>query len=310
MTLHPKQTEQDKWRFMALLAAVVFGAGAILLTFAVQSETTPRNKVILLSPMSGSGAPFRPGSTPIQARAEQLEEPVAADSLAFQQELPSTLFYPPVISDRPDDSSTLGNLENDASPGQTVPEAELKLLGAQAGQEATRRLQMLTRKYDLSKEQQALVFPVVARASPAYGQMSSLAGETLADAYVAQPESFPLLETRDFAEAPGSDDGAQNGQPEAEPTSQPKRSPAKTKLTFGPDDEEAPLITPEEQIDQYYWWGEILRQLNGDIEADAEAVSAALGSSTGTADETVAGSGSDAVPAAHQGGNLFDLLNE
>ena len=180
---------------------------------------------------------------------------------------------------------------------RNLAEEKLKLMGAQAGQEATRRLQMLTRKYNLSTEQQELVFPVVARASPAYGQMSSLAGESLADAYVDQPDSFPL------PEVPTSTDLAQTGPTESGPTGQATKPPVKTKAFPKPADDETPPIVPlddlepqlapflnpdqlakmdEEQIDRYYWWGEILLQLNGDIEADAARRFRGAGFSTGT----------------------------
>ena len=330
MTLHPRQTGKGKWRFKALLCAAVLGAGSVVLTFVAQSAIATRNNGIFPVAITESGAFFQPGTNRIKARAVQPDDPVAAMTFASPQGLSYPLLFPPAILDPDDNSSPLGYPEIEESPKPEFSESELKLLGAQVGREATRRLQRLSQKYNLSKEQQALVFPVIARASPAYGQLSSLAGETLADAYVVQPVSFPLPEALDASEASGSGDLTQNGQTDSGTTSESDATASEAMATSGVDDFEEALhlslealesqlapflnseqlaLMDEEQVDRFYWWGEILLQLNGDNEADAQSVSGALESATASSVEPTAGAGFDAVSAAHQGGNLLDLLS-
>jgi len=62
--------------------------------------------------------------------------------------------------------------------------AELNARAEQVTHEANRRLDLLTAMYKLTPTQQALVYPIVARASPAYDSALSIEGEALTDAYL------------------------------------------------------------------------------------------------------------------------------
>jgi hypothetical protein len=210
---------------------------------------------------------------------------------------------------------------------------EMEFRASLVSYEAGRRLRMLTDMYQLSPQQQALVFPVLARASQAYHPALEIEGEAATDAYLAAwAQSAPT------GSDPDETTGAASGDAEPDPDAAlamvkakgppPEDEPA----TESPDplddeavnaaiessldvveaqlapflDEEQLALMNEEQVDRLYWWGEILLQISAELDdetlPDAEDAGTAPGTGTpGGSDQT-----GDSTPPAHQGGNLFD----
>lgn len=209
----------------------------------------------------------------------------------------------------------------------------LALRSAHVSYEASRRLGMMAAKYSLTEDQKVLIFPVLARASPAYVATMPIENESLSDAYLlARRNSQPRA-----TEAPGATrpveatDEVTPAAPtldQAEVRDVPQAPEGVDEIAFeaalraSQDAVEAQLapfldgaqraLMDEEELDRYYWWGEILLQLAGEADASA-AVSTdpAAPATPGAADadsQVPEGGGGAGVPAAHQGGNLLDLL--
>lgn len=97
--------------------------------------------------------------------------------------------------------------------------AELEARAEQVTYEANRRLAMLTATYKLTPAQQALVYPLLARASQAYDPALSIDGEAATDAYLRSIDS-----TQPASAAGASESSAYAGVP-VESSSEPD-SPA------------------------------------------------------------------------------------
>jgi hypothetical protein len=177
-------------------------------------------------------------------------------------------------------------------PPPTV--GELKMRAARVEFEAGRNLEMLSRKYDLTEEQQALAFPILARASQAYHPAIAIEGEAATDAFLSATIAAPEIES-DLEEAP----------PQAAAPS--TLDDVEAKLAPLLNDKQRAQIK-EEALDRYYWWGEILLQIAADI--DAESVPAVAEADPGEVEQDPGEPepGPAPPPAAHQGANLFDLL--
>lgn len=217
-------------------------------------------------------------------------------------------------------------------PAGQLSVRELEGRAAQVAYEAGRRLEMLAEKYDLTEDQQALVFPVIARASPAYVPALPIKDSSLSDAYLlARRSSAPVAASAaDLPWTTLSDDsasGARLGVVGQAMASGAPRAPAgvddaafEVALNASQDALEAriaPFLNSaqlaqltEEELDRYYWWGEILLQLSGEADPIAAATASATVSTgqPGTGDPAAEGDEEAAVPVAHQGGNLLDLL--
>jgi hypothetical protein len=192
-------------------------------------------------------------------------------------------------------------------------------------------LQMLTAKYHLSESQQAQALPAIAGALPSYTPARSIARASSADAVVPDATRASLPSGSDPA---GAQDQPAPSAPVSVADSVASSPSPSSPPVSGSDDFEAALnasldsmearlapyldsgqlaLMNEEQVDRYYWWGEILLQISGDIDADA-AVTAAAATSTPVTPATPATTGTtqqvsgDVAPAEHQVGNLFDLL--
>jgi hypothetical protein len=334
MTLHFKQPENGKRRFKTLLAVGAFGAEVFILAGAVRWTLTTGNNGRWALAMTASDVSTRQGSPSMKSCSAPLDEWSAPDVLAP----PDAFSLAPEIPARQTAAAFRSKPENERTLEQTRAQDQKKQLGARIDYGANRLLQMLTRKYDLSNQQQALVFPVIARALPAYGHLPPSAGEALTDADLAalgiSPKPVdPATGESDYVD-PGATLLAKNEPAESETMA----TTAKTRTSSSADDFDAALalsldsleaqlvqfldsdqlaLMNEEQIDRFYWWGEILLQISGDIKTDAALVTAALGSdssaATGSTLPVESGSaaiGSDSVPAAHQDGSLLDLLYE
>lgn len=216
-------------------------------------------------------------------------------------------------------SARAGPLDNlqeptpSASQDEPIPHQALQSTSA-----ALRRLQRLHAKYHLAPAQLAKIYPAVAKATGSTG--SSLAQEAAAvstSAPDAAEDESGFAEI--LAEAVGqtaSTATASPGKSSAKDPAMVAEDPFETALNASLDaleDQLAALLTPEqlaildeEQIDRYYWWGEILIQLAGAADEEAAIIAIAL---QPTSPATTGSSASDpnAVPTDHLGGNLFDL---
>ncbi len=222
-----------------------------------------------------------------------------------------------------------------------------QILGARVNSEANRILRRVARKYRLTSDQQAQVFPAIANAVPASAGLAKNMNGSVQETQFAALGIAPEIADWSVADSANEDSdvfaAASPTDPDALTTDSAPTStagtatPAKAKVSFADDDgfetalqasleaiEEqlAPFLNNEqlatmnaEQIDRYYWWGEILIRLDGDLELEAAILAAALqptaSASSGTvatSESETAGSSAEANPAAHLGGNLFDLL--
>jgi hypothetical protein len=205
--------------------------------------------------------------------------------------------------------------------------------------EANHLLQVMVRKYQLTPAQQQAVFPVIARAAPSYPRLAGLEGQDLSDyqltslGIVPQPVgtgSEEVAEDRDATQEAtagetATDDPAVSETPAAR-TASPTRAKAGSSTPSSSTDSNisldeleyqlAPFLNPAqlaqmtpEQIDRYYWWGEILLQLSGDETNAAAAVSASSsGTATGDSADGSVPTGTGSEPTAYQGGRLFEML--
>lgn len=275
-------------------------------------------------------------------------------------------------------TQTLGDLPDQPSPnGRDLPvgtrfrtsvdyrlsngepsQEELEIRAAQVSYEADRRLAMLTDRYQLTEEQQALVFPVIARTSQAYHPALAIQGEGATDAYlaalpptaqtdalVAEPATpvptvdSPSQDTPASSEVsgpapapPAATDSETTGVDNSMPETNAPEVPAALDLEPGFEEEYnaalesslemleeqmAPFLDAdqlaamtEDQIDRYYWWGEILLQIDGDAAADAvDAPVAVIPEPEPAEPSDDPAPGGDSEPDDHQGGNLLGLIN-
>ena len=329
MNSHPHRAENNAGRIPIPLAVGAWMVGAMLATLVSQKaimaflgEARPPTPATVRG-FDLSGQPLNPSP-----KASAIDM-AAADRLHPQTDPEFALGYEPVASDQaspaPSAAATRGNLGEDSA----LTWQQRQQLGSKVDYEANRLLRMLTEKYDLTPAQQTRVFPIIARATPAAVQFAAMTGDSLtaeslsALAVSIKPGDWTYESAADSLSAETDATLLANNDPG---DSTPTRSPRKSTASPDPLDEIeaqlAPFLDPDqlatmdpEQIDRFYWWGEILIQLSGEIDDDVAIAAAALGSgasasgasdSSGSAADT-ADSGS--VPAAHQGGTLFELLD-
>lgn len=174
---------------------------------------------------------------------------------------------------------------------------ELDIRAAQVAYEADRRLDYLTDTYDLSDEQQRLAYPILARASQAYDPALAIENEEWTDAILAVS-----------ARGPG---------PAVYSDNPIKQAAIDSALNTVEDqlseilDEDQVIAIKVEQADRNEWWNEILSQVSSDLEVEeaaAQALEELLAAEAAEAADASEHSQSGSAPAAHQGGNLLNLL--
>ncbi len=189
-------------------------------------------------------------------------------------------------------------------PAAALDQAEIRALAARVAGQADYRLALVSGKYDLSPAQQGLAYPLIVRSTPAY--RAAVAEGTLVEEARAA-DAGVVLEPAGAAEVADADDDfalALDSSLEA--------LEAELAAVLSPEQLAA---LSEDQLDRYYWWGEVLLRVQEQQEAELEEiVASALGTSTAPATTAAAATAAtepaaDVIPAAHQGGNLLDLLN-
>lgn len=213
-----------------------------------------------------------------------------------------------------------------------------QILCAQVNSEANRVLRRVARKYRLTEEQQSQVFPAIASSMPAYADLAeNMNGSVQKTDYASLGIAPEIVDGADANSANDEPDASFSADTVVPKTAVPSAADtptaaSKAKATSAGDDgyaaalqmfmesieaQLAPFLNNaqlaamnEEQIDRYYWWGEILIQLDGDIAPEAASAGTVAGDAS-TASEAVAETeaADAAVSADHQAGTLFDWLN-
>jgi len=199
------------------------------------------------------------------------------------------------------------------SPGEPTME-ELRVRAAQVEYEADRRLQMLSEKYQLTEEQEALAFPIIARASQAYHPALQIEGEAATEAYLDAVQSTletPPSSAETLTPAAHTPDDVPDEDVPLDEAFQAaidsSLDAVEEQLALFLDEEQLALLT-EEQIDRYYWWGELLLVITGDLESGDDSAAAAEEPDPEPENSSSPEPGEGTQPVAHQGGNLFDLF--
>lgn len=327
---------QDAWRFAAALTASAFVLGAYLAFCLWPSEFQEnfRARPGIQPPATPPAVPqdrtaFPSGGGRLQVVVESQADISPAEFPAGDGFDPAELAGAAELFAENGESVQAEEFIREASETPTEASAR-KLLQARANFEANRRLQMLTRKYQLTREQQALMWPVLVRAAPASARLWAVPAAPGSAGLAAAPAEEPSGDSL-AAESTAADSSpeqvarlAAGDQDPDDSSGEAGRTTNKAKAGQDAGDLQAaldasldmlePELAPfldakqlammnEEEIDRYYWWGEVLLRLSGEDAADAVA-SAADSAGSGVAAEAV----SDVEPAAHQGGNLFDIL--
>jgi hypothetical protein len=334
MNSHSPRSENNAGRIPIPLAIGAWVVGATLVALVSQRAITAfigeRHAPTLASVRDSdlSGHPLNPSR-----KASSLDI-AFNDSLRPETESEFALGYEPVAPAQASSEPRTAAPQENRGDDSALTWQEQKQLASNIDYEANRLLRMLAEKYDLTPAQQAQVFSIIARATPAAAQFAAATGDSLTTeslsvlAVSIKPENWTYESAADpVSAATDSTLLAQNEPAEAAPTR------TRSKLTSSPDvlsdplDEIEPQLAPfldpdqlaamdEEQVDRLYWWGEILIQISGEIDDDAAIAAAALGSGTGTSSSSdssassAAAGDSSAVPAAHQDGTLFDLIGQ
>jgi hypothetical protein len=185
----------------------------------------------------------------------------------------------------------------------------------QVERETKHLIEMLTAKYALTPRQQTRALAMLARASNAYhpsigasiGAPSASAGTTALQ--------LPSVASEVAEQPPGEQGPTATEVPAAALTGV---ADASGEAVYSLDDLEAriaPLLddaqltlVDEDQVDRYYWWSDVLDQIDDDLDA-ATAAGAALWLGSVEETTTVAATTPAATaPSAHQGGNLLQLI--
>jgi hypothetical protein len=236
---------------------------------------------------------------------------LAAETITPSPAQPLPMVYPPDVPSGP--TASAAGMLPPSSPTRSLD--ELKLLAGQVTYEANRRLQMLTDRYRLSEQQQALVFPVIARASCSYVPELPIEGEAATDAHLAAQESSERADSPTGTVRPDDPTSAEATASDGAPAGSAIASLDALESDLAPflNSDQLALIE-EEQLDRFYWWGEVLLKISDEIDAD-DLIAQALSGAPAAMEETPTAAAAEpadatpsAVPAAHQGGNLLDLL--
>lgn len=325
-----------RWFVLSLAGAVLVVAGLFRLAVAFMADSSPgmsRLDGVAYRQPDNSLAPNHP-ATSFQSAEMDVGANLAAD--------PELLVYEDgsVEMDARQEIASLSipavATESGAADAAAANQQKRQILGARVNSEANRILSRVARKYRLSDEQQAQVFPTIASSVPAYDGLAENLNRDVPATELASLGIAPDIVDWSVAEradeAADSPATADTDAPEtaATPTAG-TATPSKARASLAGDDAyEAALkasmeaieeqlasylnnaqlrILSEEQADRYFWWGEILIQLKGDVadeaaSADSTSGDDSAGSGTSSGSET----GDAAVSADHQGGTLFDLL--
>lgn len=159
------------------------------------------------------------------------------------------------------------------TPTRIPEEKDLTTLGEDVSREANHLLALLADRYGLSETQQALAFPVIARASRSYDPALPIEGEAMTDAYLASigEDIYPAAESYDDLES----------------------------LVAPFLDESQQARVEEEQVDRFYWWAEVLENVASGPDID-ETLAAALWLGNAEPEPEL-----EPDPPTYGGGNLF-----
>jgi hypothetical protein len=285
----------------------IVGAAALITAVFVAITITFRGPATQVASSLGtpSGQPVPKADFHRNPTAFAAERPSSLDSIRAQaRSRPENAapFRPNSgISSRPGEAVSVSI--NPKLLAEATPEQRKQLIrvAKEIQNQAAGELQMLTEQFDLTEQQQAKIFPLLVQAAPGFGPGIDIGGINLIDgidsATGSPVDGSEILETPDAVE-----DAIFN---ELDPEQQ--------------DD----MI--EVAIDNQSWWSEIVDQLENDLDAAiGEPVVAALLEGEGASEEEssvrsttepipydASGQPIDtSEPEAHQGGNVFDLIND
>lgn len=139
---------------------------------------------------SNEKAPSRQGGaergSPAVSYAEPMAEPgVVIATVAGTAGTPNGTAAPPSEHSEGARKIRYMTASDDPLPGSESTLAELNARAEQVTYEANHRLDLLKAMYKLTATQQALIYPVLARASPAYDSALAIEGEAVTDAYLS-----------------------------------------------------------------------------------------------------------------------------
>jgi hypothetical protein len=328
MNSHPHRPENNAGRISIPLHVGAWMAGAVLVTLLFQKAITAYTGDTRTPPQATVRGPNPSVHNFNQPRKAISLDIATADRLLPLADPKFPLWYEPEIPVQASPAPRTAATQENQVEVPSLTCQEQKQLGSKVDYEANRLLRMLTEKYDLTPAQQAQVFPIIARATPSAAQLAAATGNSLTEPSLSVLDISIKPTDRTYESAADSVSATTDSPLLAKNVSEDPaatRTPRKLAPSSDPLDEIeaqlAPFLDPDQlatmdpdQIDRFYWWGEILIQVSGEIEDDAAIAAAALGSGAGTssASDSSASSAdaadSSVVPAAHQDGTLFDLI--